>query len=158
MERGQRPGWGWLQRGRWFSERRGQWWGGRIREILEWIGLDGRREGERGAGAGENPTAGVLAQLSLSLRRLYEGCAWTILDICSPGIGGDPRDVDHSYVGGGGGGVLVNGEGPLIPEEWKVEGPGVKEAQGYGAGGPADRQDRKIGAVGMPGVVLLTFK
>ena len=79
--------------------------------------------GAAGNGTGENLSDYYMEHFSLT-----------------PGRGGEEYEVaPYQIVGGGGGGVLVNGEGPTIPCA-------PNDGQGYGAGGYCE---------GLPGVVLI---
>ena len=64
--------------------------------------------------------------------------------VVSPGAGGMQYDPDFfTEKGGGGGGVLVNGEGPMVEES---------NGQGYGGGAGG------AGARGANGVVLFEIR
>ena len=69
--------------------------------------------------------------------------------ILTPGVGGQYFDYgDGDYrVGGGGGGVLINGNGP---EEWDIH-----QGQGYGGGGSYKDSQGNTEMIGLRGVILL---
>ena len=86
--------------------------------------------GAAGHGTGENLSDYYMEHFSLS-----------------PGRGGDEygqyqNGAEYQIVGGGGGGVLINGEEPTRPQ-------GQNPGHGYGGGGQGGA------GVGLPGVVLI---
>ena len=87
--------------------------------------------GAAGNGTGENLSDYYMEHFSLT-----------------PGRGGEEYEVaPYQIVGGGGGGVLVNGEGPTRPcAQTRPHWPGG-EGEGYG-GGATD-------CTGLPGVILI---
>jgi len=90
-------------------------------------GGDGGSNGGDGKGGYWSGGAGTGEDVSL-----YLFSAWTL----GPGAGSKHRD----YIAGGGGGILVNGEGPQDPDH--------SLGAGYGGGGPSN-------ALGHPGVILI---
>ena len=91
-------------------------------------GTDGQGGSKGGQGTGENI-------------ELYKFNSWTL----TAGEGGKSRENSNDYRGGGGGGILVNGDGP----ETSLSGQAEHHGKGFGGGSGGQ------GGSAKPGIILL---